>query len=367
LIVDNYGNIKTINELMAGEIVTIKGTLQSGSTSYYAVKITARNFWRPTISVEGEIESLTANSLSVFGKVFLVDSSTIVIGNGTGVINFLNLTVGLKVEVKGSLSGSGILTAKLIKVHYNNEYEIHGKIESLTAGTINLTGISIKTDQSTLFYDEMENSITYDSLKVDQMVEIKYVKTILNENLAVKVEVESDPRMIQFNGIITSASTASIKLSVPSFTINANTVFINSAYIPIQSANIQSGQNVVIWAKQDLSGNMSAVQVQQISTSVTAVTNDKGNQIPAEYVLKQNYPNPFNPSTTIQFSLPKDDFVTLVVYNVLGQEVVTLINSPMSSGLHVVKFNGLNLTSGVYLYKLKAGNFTSVKKMLLLK
>ncbi|MFA3783697.1 T9SS type A sorting domain-containing protein [Melioribacteraceae bacterium 4301-Me] len=90
--------------------------------------------------------------------------------------------------------------------------------------------------------------------------------------------------------------------------------------------------------------------------------------LPATYTLNQNYPNPFNPSTTISFALPKQTEVTLKVYNILGQEVSTLVNNQvMEAGVHKVNFGALNLASGVYFYTIKAGNFTATKKMLLLK
>ena len=91
------------------------------------------------------------------------------------------------------------------------------------------------------------------------------------------------------------------------------------------------------------------------------------NGIPKVFSLSQNYPNPFNPSTKIDFAIPKSSMVKLVVYNVLGAEVATLINENMQPGYHSVTFNGFNLASGVYFYKIIAGDFTAVKKMLLVK
>ena len=198
-------------------------------------------------------------------------------------------------------------------------------------------------------------------------MEVEYVKTILNENLAVKVEIEKDPQTVQFNGVVTAVSSNSIRLSIPSFSLSSNTVFLSSVYVPVQSSSIQVGQSVTIWADQDQNGNLKATQVLQISSEVTSV-NDKNNEnLPVSYELKQNYPNPFNPSTDITFTLAKQENVSLVVYNIIGQEVAKLVSGPMSAGSHVVKFNAVNLTSGVYLYRLKAGNFVSVKKMILLK
>jgi len=100
-----------------------------------------------------------------------------------------------------------------------------------------------------------------------------------------------------------------------------------------------------------------------IATSVKQI----GVKVPSEFVLSQNYPNPFNPSTTIQFALPKQANVKITVYNSIGEEVATLINREMNAGFQSINFDASNLSSGLYLYKIKAGNFVDVKKMMLLK
>ena len=89
--------------------------------------------------------------------------------------------------------------------------------------------------------------------------------------------------------------------------------------------------------------------------------------IPNKFTLKQNYPNPFNPRTSIKFNLPKTEHVALEVYNTLGQKVATLLDKPMISGQHEVEFNANNLPSGIYFYRIQAGEFHDVKKMVLLK
>ena len=89
--------------------------------------------------------------------------------------------------------------------------------------------------------------------------------------------------------------------------------------------------------------------------------------IPQEFSLSPNYPNPFNPATTIEYNLPKGARVQLKVYNVLGQEVATLVDGVVTAGQHSVSFNASNLASGVYLYRIAAGTFVSTRKMVLVK
>ena len=89
--------------------------------------------------------------------------------------------------------------------------------------------------------------------------------------------------------------------------------------------------------------------------------------VPSDFMLEQNYPNPFNPSTNIKYSTAKDGFVTLTVNDLLGNEVERLVNDYQQAGHHNVLFNGTNLASGIYFYKLNVGEFTAVKKLILLK
>jgi hypothetical protein len=103
-------------------------------------------------------------------------------------------------------------------------------------------------------------------------------------------------------------------------------------------------------------------------TYIPLSVNDKiDGPIPTSYTLSNNYPNPFNPSTIIEYGLPKEDKVVLKIYNVIGQEVVTLKNEIQRAGRYRVTFNASKLASGVYFYRLQTGNFNQIKKMLLVK
>lgn len=97
------------------------------------------------------------------------------------------------------------------------------------------------------------------------------------------------------------------------------------------------------------------------------VTNVTIQKLENKFSLSQNYPNPFNPTTTIEYSIPKQDFVNITVYDLLGNKISELVNEEKPSGNYSIKFDGNNLSSGVYLYILKTTNFTESKKLILLK
>ena len=99
----------------------------------------------------------------------------------------------------------------------------------------------------------------------------------------------------------------------------------------------------------------------------TTTTAEEETSLPAEYSLSQNYPNPFNPSTTIHYELPTRSHVVLKVFNVLGQEVTTLVDEAKLAGRHQVRWDADGFSSGVFLYRLQAGEFVETKKLILLK
>jgi hypothetical protein len=120
-------------------------------------------------------------------------------------------------------------------------------------------------------------------------------------------------------------------------------------------------------------GNYEIYYKRNTNANISAVEDDQTN-IPDHFILDQNYPNPFNPSTNIQYAISNRQFVSLKVYDILGNEIATLVNEEKSAGVYEVEFeanghsgNVRNLPSGVYIYQLRAGDFISTKKMILIR
>jgi hypothetical protein len=119
-----------------------------------------------------------------------------------------------------------------------------------------------------------------------------------------------------------------------------------------------------IWTK--LAGSSLSIWTAMVNEPLTGVENNFTN-IPSKYELSQNYPNPFNPVTSIKYQLPEAGYTILKVYDVLGNEISTLVDGKKKAGNYEVHFEGQNISSGVYYYKLTSGNYSDTKKMILVK
>ena len=144
--------------------------------------------------------------------------------------------------------------------------------------------------------------------------------------------------------------TSLVSSAVSGFSVSASVggVFVGTA----------SSENKIIRAKSV--GNF-------IVNNGTAAIDKDANFTPDDYSLKQNYPNPFNPSTIIEFSLPEENFVNIVIYSVLGEKVAEPVNEKKSAGTHKFTWTAAGIPTGIYIYTMRSGNFFASKKLLLLK
>jgi len=152
--------------------------------------------------------------------------------------------------------------------------------------------------------------------------------------------------------------------NVRNFTGVSDSVLINTT----STANVPLGLYTVTVTGAETGGPRTHFRTYQIRIGNFVGIQQNGSEVPQVYTLNQNYPNPFNPVTNIKFGLPKGSFVTLKVYDMLGKEVASLVNNlNLAAGNYTYDFNAVNVPSGIYFYKLTAGEFSDVKKMTLIK
>lgn len=166
---------------------------------------------------------------------------------------------------------------------------------------------------------------------------------------------------------------ANFYFTVPSWSISSS-IQIDTVMRPVSSSIFLTTEYIAIRLENGLGGpyyqpHWFGSLVVGGSTGIDE--SDLGN-IPATFELAQNYPNPFNPATRIKFGLPSNSLVTLKVYNLLGQEIATLVDETVKAGTHETEWNGkdkngADVSSGIYFYKLTAGDFVETKKMMLVK
>jgi hypothetical protein len=313
----------------------------------------------------------------------------------TGDVTGINITLVAKPVYNNGISGivtdsSGTTVVKgrvyVYKRGDNNKFSFKGKAQTDT-----LTGgysfVNLEPGQYILLAEghgyvpsffKYDGSTTMNWKKADSVVVTETsLVTGINFNLKVHIphvgggfvfgRVKGDDGstlpgvlnyMVDGNGDFVDYSVTDLDGSYMIGSVEAGGYTMVSTLVSFQDAQ----KNVNI----DYSNNSTLNIDVSLNPNSTTGINNNANVI-SGYELKQNYPNPFNPSTIISYQIPQNSFVTLKVYNILGNEVATLVNEQQTAGNHNFNFKANNLASGVYIYKLTAGSFTAVRKLTLLK
>ncbi len=135
-----------------------------------------------------------------------------------------------------------------------------------------------------------------------------------------------------------------------------------TVYVLVRSQDLGTGDD-----RDPARGEYNLSVTKMDGTPILIPVSIEGDETPYAFALDQNYPNPFNPTTTISYSIPQALNVELTVYNVLGQRVATLVSGMQNAGVHEIQFDATRFASGMYLYRIAAGDHVSVKKMILMK
>jgi hypothetical protein len=286
--------------------VTVEGDVivSGGTSTIWAASNNSSATW--TWKLYGNLTIATSCSLrtSGVGKFNFVKSGTQVVDMPTGVVK--NGTSLLAAVSSGSTLNMGT------SYFHVNAFTVDAGATLISASPTGLDG-NIRTAAATLTFNAASNYI--------------------------------------FNGSVAQVTGTIMPATVKNVTIN-------------NAAGVTSSQSLTITDTLfQFAGTLSGPYTAGVTTDVDEYTT----AIPRGFFVNQNYPNPFNPSTMIKFGLPNDAFVSAKVYNLIGQEVATLFSGYKTAGEHVLQFDASRLSSGIYMYRIQAGNSVEVKRMMLVK
>jgi len=312
-----------------------------------------------------------ANTTSIYmGRVFVKNALN---GNLAFGLSKTSITASIQPVYSDSIYNTGTTYLLVLKYQFNPDvaddsvYLFINPVISGTEPAFNLKhGASANNDPANIggVYIRQGGSTIASNLIIDGI----RIGTAWSD--VVPVELTSFTAITQNNNVILNWSTAS-ELNNHGFEIQRATQgneFVTIGFVSghgtttetknyrFVDANLSAGNYTYRLKQVDFNGTFSYSD--EINVDVTS---------PVQFELAQNYPNPFNPSTIIKFTIPQSSNVTLKIFNTLGQEVSTLINQNMESGVHTINFDASELNSGVYFYRLDAESYSEVKKMTLIK
>ena len=222
------------------------------------------------------------------------------------------------------------------------------------------------TEDSTNKYVNTPTNLRFTTagpLKLDSLSVSKLSSTVYS----VKPFFRNEGSSFTVKDLNIKISTLDHLIKIETDTINISSIAPGTTAEPTNDINITVSSHFsgVLRLNFEIMSNGRTYWTESTSQTVTGAAENI--PLPLSYTLSQNYPNPFNPTTTIKYSLPQTSIATMKIYDILGKEVLTLINEEKSAGIYKVEFNESNLPSGIYFYKLQAGSFIESKKMILLK
>lgn len=293
-------------------------------------------------------------------------------------------SVGARVYMqngKGPWSGIWLYGTDIIKVKRGDNVTVEGvvlesnnntRIDSIKSYTVNSSGNALPeaVEISTKEIDGLSNGVL--SAEKWEGVLVKYNNIVVKD---VNADGDAGPDVSGGSrnyGEITVADTSDIATRVElQEGVHSYHNLWNEAQkdipgnIELHEGDIFKSMTGILW--QSFSNYKIVPQTNADFTGYSVDVNDKPVMTVSEYALSQNYPNPFNPSTTISYSIGKSGLVTLKVFNILGQEVKTLFRGFQEAGSYNIRFDASQLPTGIYLYQLNSGSYSSVKKMMLVK
>jgi putative ubiquitin-RnfH superfamily antitoxin RatB of RatAB toxin-antitoxin module len=368
IVLDNNNNAISFAALYVGLIVEIRADKQLDGT-LLATNIKIEDRMADEVEITGLIEALTETSITVAGQTFSLTANTIFWNSNNLPVDRATLSVGQRVEIKGDLLADGTLIALRVKLEdgVNSEVEVEGPVSQLGLGTIVVLQNEFIVNLGTLILDVNSLPITLGDLLVGQIVKVRGLLELNGARIATQIQLRN---VVVVSGPVAQVNANSIVILNKVVNVDVNTLIFGSQNRAIAFADLKAGDRVEVRGEPQPNNEVSATKIKsQESNIVTSIGGETGpgGSFPVAFSLEQNYPNPFNPSTSINYNLARDGRVRLTVYNLLGQQVATLVDEVRSAGSHTLNWNAASMPSGIYIYRLEADAQVFSRRMTLMK
>ena len=379
------------SDIVAGQTANVSITLGPGGVPLATeVQLLARI--EDEVILNGTVEAVLDDLIIVLGRRFQVIPNTQLLdanGNETAVSNF---AVGDLVRIRALLLAGDNLVALRVSAQDGEatDIRVEGPIVTVNQSTLEVMGIFFFLDDDSQFFDLDRNEVEATDLAVGQTVSVIAEGQANGTVVAQRVQVQN---VSLTSGEVTGLDGDQFELFGNTYRVDSNTMVLGGDNEQLDLNDIQGGQYLEVRGVSEAEGSVagktegpsilvSKIKIidaegsGEIELDVDAgdpePTSTEEEELPETFELFQNYPNPFNPITTIRFALPSNANVTLKVYDVTGREVQTLVAGPLNAGTHQVQWDGRSnagrtVASGVYLYRLEAGNQVITRRMIMLK
>ena len=330
---------------------TIRGRVTNGGSAAQT-NLPVRFSVNGTIQTTNTITSLPAGAIDSSSFTWtptVIGSYTLRIFSGAATDENRNndtITTVVSVQPTGLVNSQTTFCRNNVNLFIPDNATVKDSIVVNIANAFNVVDVNVRIDTLTHTWDsDLSFTLTRGAASCNIISAVggsgdNFIGTVLNDSAATPIASGTAP------------FTGSFRPSVALTALNG--VSVNGSWVLAISDNAVGDTGLLkAWCIQ--------VTYQTLIGGIQTI------EIPNYYSLAQNYPNPFNPNTSIKFSVPKAVNVTLKVFDVLGKEVATLVNEVKQPGFHTADFNASDLASGIYFYRIDAGEFSSVKKMILVK
>ncbi len=367
-IIGSNGELIDFSELSVGMIVQVRADRENGR--WIASRIHVEDRIDAVVELFGRIDSLRTDSFFMLAKRILVANTTIFLDENGGAITFADLHAGDFVQVKAMLLPDSAFVALRVKREdsQGDEIEFTGSISLLSFSSIVVSGLTFAVDGGTEYIDHNGHAITIEDLHLGMVVQVKAAVRNDGSLLAVRVKVEQRHWLA---GVVSSVDGNTVVVQGLAHTLTeASVIFDSQNYLATPQA-LRANQQVQIVAEANVS-QLEVVTLRIVFDGGATTGVDDQPATPQSFALMQNYPNPFNPITQIRFVLASSGKARLVIYDILGRRIRTLLDGARPAGEQQVTWDGrdeagASVASGVYLYRLEANGVMQSRKLTLLR